>query len=262
MDLVANQIGIAMVNAKLHDRLQKRFSFTQAELKRTQEQLLRTERLAALGNLSLGVAHEVRNPVICIGGFAARLKKIHSSDAQSVSYADIILKETERLERMVRDIEQYTSIPLPSIKSIKVSELFKGLLERWDDEGAGFNCKIELSLLPEDPTICVDRSQLIQAIIELLKNSSEAMPRGGITHISTCWEGKYLVIAVKDEGLGIDQEDLPHIFDPFFTKKTRGSGLGLTTVNRIINDHGGEIKVFSKSNAGTEAKLYIPRFSG
>ncbi len=261
LTIVVNQIGIAMVNAKLFERLQEKFSLTQAELQRTQEQLLRSERLAALAQFSQGVAHEVRNPVMSIGGFARRLKKRLHDDDPAVAYADIILKETVRLEKMVEDIERYTSMPEPVIQPVKLSTLLQSVLNIWEQEHRVVNAKIRLQTPSEDPTICVDKKQMANALIKLLCNSADAMPDGGTISISTCWEGNCLVISIKDDGAGIDPKDLPRIFDPFFTAKPQGSGLGLTTVNRIVRDHGGQVKVSSKAGAGTEVKLCIPRFS-
>ena len=259
LTIVVNQIGIAMVNAKLYERLQEKFSFTKAELKRTQEQLLRSERLAALGQFSQGVAHKVRNPVMSIGGFARRLRKKLRRDDPAVAYADIILKETVRLEKMVDDIERYTLMPEPVIQSVKLSTLLQRVLNIWEQEHREVNAKVKLQTLPENPTISVDQEQVANALIKLLHNSADAMPDGGTISISTCWEGNCLVISVKDDGSGIDPEDVPRIFDPFFTSKPHGSGLGLTTVNRIVSDHGGQVKVSSKPGAGTEVKLCIPR---
>lgn len=250
-----------MVNARLYERLQEKFSLTQAELKKTQDQLLRSERLAALGYLSQGVAHEVRNPVMSIGGYACRLKKgLHPNDP-AVAYVDIILKETARLEKMVKDIERYTSMPEAVTQPVKLSTLLQSALNIWEKEYRVGNIEIKLQTLPEDPTISADEGQMAQALINLLRNSAEAMPDGGNISISTWWEGNWLVISVKDNGPGIDPTDFPRIFDPLFTTKTQGSGLGLTTVNRIVNDHGGEVKVSSKPGAGTEIKLCIPCFS-
>jgi signal transduction histidine kinase len=258
--VVADQIGIAMVNAKLHKRLEEKFLLTQAELKRTQEQLLRSERLAALGQLSQGVAHEVRNPVVSIGGFAHRLKKILPPDGSAVAYVDVILKETARLETMVRDIEQYTAMPQPVVKPVKLSALLQSTMELWEKEpGLVDHLRTSLEMLPEDPSIFVDKEQIVEAIIEVLRNAKEALPEGGTICVGTCWEGNRLAITITDDGIGIASEDLPRVFDPFFTAKCRGSGLGLTKVYRIMTNHGGEVKVSSREGRGTEVKLSIPR---
>jgi signal transduction histidine kinase len=245
--------------SKLYDRLQGKFLLTQSELKKTQEQLLRSERLAALGQFSMGVAHEVRNPVMSIGGFARRLKKRLERDDTAVAYADIILKETGRLEKMVEDIERYTSMPEPVTQPVKLSALFQTVLNIWEEEHREGKARIKLQTLPENPTIFLDEEQMANSLIKLMHNSASAMPNGGTITISNCWEGNCLVISVKDNGAGIDPEVLPRIFDPFFTTKTQGSGLGLTTVNRIVSNHGGQVKVSTDLGAGTEVKLCIPR---
>jgi len=95
------------------------------------------------------------------------------------------------------------------------------------------------------------------ALVHLLHNAADAMPHGGAISLKTCWEGDLLSISVKDNGHGIKPEDLPRIFDPFFTSKTHGSGLGLTTVNRIVSDHNGEVEVSSVPGEGTEVRLLL-----
>jgi two-component system sensor histidine kinase HydH len=258
LTIAANQIGIAMANAKLYERLQEKFALTQAELKRTQEQLLRTERLSALAELSQGVAHEVRNPVMSIGGFARRLKKKLHSDKTLEAYVDIILKEAARLEQMVTDVEAYTAMPEPDIQEIKLSTLLQHTLCLWEQAPEAKRIDIQLTSPPEDPTLYLDKGQIALALINLFENAAEVMPHGGTISISTGWEDRDLVIRVKDNGPGINPEDLPRIFDPFFTAKSQGSGLGLTTVNRIVTAHKGHVKVCSKPGAGTEFKLYLP----
>ncbi|MBW1782954.1 MAG: GAF domain-containing protein [Deltaproteobacteria bacterium] len=258
LTIAANQIGIAMVNAKLYERLQERFDLTQAELKKAQEQLLRSERLSALAELSQGVAHEVRNPVMSIGGFARRLKTKLNHDKTLEGYVDIIIEESARLERMVKDIEHYTAMPEPDIQEIKLSILLQYALSIWEQEPAAQHIQIDLTPPPEDPSIYLDKGQIALALINLFRNAADAMPHGGTILVSISWEGEYLTINVKDNGPGIGPEDLPRIFDPFFTAKPQGSGLGLTTVNRIVNDHRGQVKVWSKPGEGTEFKLYLP----
>ena len=262
LTIVANQIGIAMVNAKLYERLQEKFSLTRAELKKTQDQLIRSERLSALGQLSQGVAHEVRNPVMSIGGFARRLKNKLEHDKTLSGYVDIILKEAARLKQMVKDIEQYTTMSDAKLQEIKLSTVIQQTLTLWKRDPNAEKTEIRLQKLTEDPTIYADEEQMVRALINLFRNSAEAMLDGGTILISTSWEDRYLVICVRDNGLGIDPEDLPRIFDPFFTAKPKGSGLGLTTVNRIVSDHKGEVRVSSEVGTGTEVKLYLPRFSG
>lgn len=257
LTLAANQIGIAMENARLHERLKEKFALTRAELKETQARLIRSERLAALGDLSQGVAHEVRNPVMSIGGFAKRLQKRFGPEDPEAQYVAIILKETARLQRMVEDVDRYAKMPEPISKEIKLSALLKGVLKDWEANYGRQDIRVDAKIVPEDPTVYVDQYLMTQALIHLMRNAEEAMPKGGTLSILTRWEGSSLVISVKDNGSGIAREDLPRIFDPFFTSKTQGSGLGLTTVNRIVSDHGGEVKVSSTSGKGTQVDVFL-----
>lgn len=259
--IVASQIGIAIQNAKLYARLRQQFTLTEAELKETQARLLRSERLAALGQLAQGIAHEVRNPVTSIGGFAKRLKKALPENDPVAHYVDIILKETSRLEQMVQDLEQFTRMPKPEIRQVRLRAILQSALKVWEMEDRSDQIEVNMETLPEDPAVFVDRALMEQALIHLLRNARDAMPQGGVISISTSWEDKWLVLSVKDTGSGIASEELPRIFDPFFTSKTRGSGLGLTTVNRIVNEHGGEVKIFSTPGDGTEARILLPPFS-
>jgi two-component system sensor histidine kinase HydH len=103
----------------------------------------------------------------------------------------------------------------------------------------------------------VDKDQMTRALIHLMCNAGEAMPSGGTLSIQTRWQAGALTISVKDNGPGIAPENLSRIFDPFFTSKTQGSGLGLTTVNRIVSDHGGEVKVSSTPGEGTEIEILL-----
>ena len=258
LTLAANQIGIAMENARLYERLQEKFALTRDELRDTQARLLRSERLAALGELSQGVAHEVRNPVMSIGGFAKRLQKKFRPEDPEAKYVEVILNETARLQRMVEDVDHYTKMPEPIVKEVKLSNLVNGVLSEWEESHATEDIRVETELVPEDPTVHVDKDQMKRALIHLMCNAKEAMPKGGTLFVLTRWEGSTLVISVRDNGTGIAPEDLPRIFDPFFTSKTRGSGLGLTTVNRIVSDHGGEVKVSSTPGKGTEVHLFLP----
>jgi signal transduction histidine kinase len=261
LSIAANQIGIAMENAKLYARLKEKFALTQGELKKSQEKLIRSERLAALGQLSQGIAHAVRNPVMSIGGFARRLKKKLPDDATTSGYVDMVLEETARLEMLVKDVWTYTSMSEPKLKQVKMSVLLQSVVEKWEHAWRSKHIKIDLNLVPEDPVVFIDMGLMAKALGHLLVNAEEAMPTGGIILISTSWEGKWMVISVRDNGFGVASKDLPLVFDPFFTTKTHGSGLGLTTVNRIVDGHRGEVKIFSEQGSGTEVKICFPPFS-
>lgn len=260
--IVASQIGVAIENAKLYARLKEKFKLTQTELKKIQAELIRSERLAALGELSKGVAHTMRNPVMSIGGFTRRIRKKLAPDDPAAEYIDLILEETGRLEKIVEDVGKYTSMPEPELKQVKLSDLMKRVLDVWNNKYGQDTIKIDLKMLPEDPLVFIDIELMSGALISLLRNAKEAMiEKGGTISIVTCREDKWMVISVRDNGAGIDSRNLPFIFDPFFTTKTYGSGLGLTAVNRIVSGHCGRVKIYSTSGNGTDIRIYFSPFS-
>jgi signal transduction histidine kinase len=134
-------------------------------------------------------------------------------------------------------------------------------IENWEQKHGSENIKIEVKSLPEDPMVFADTRLMSSALVHLMQNAREVMPDGGTISISTLWEDNWMVISVMDNGPGIASQDLPLVFDHFFTNKTYGSGLGLTTVNRIVNGHNGEVKIFSTPGVGTDVRIYIPPFS-
>jgi signal transduction histidine kinase len=256
--VLGNQIAIAMENARLYTRLNEKFVLATEELKFAQEKLIQSERLAALGNLSQGVAHEVRNPVMIIGGFARRLQAQFADNSQIRHTTEIILTQTERLERMVVDIEAFSKLGQPVPKPLKIDEVLEAALRDISDSIQSREIEVIKSFPHEVPPMNGDAGLLKLASRNLLLNAVEAMPVGGILELSFSPQADGLVLSIRDSGVGIPPEDLPNIFDPFFTSKTQGSGLGLTTVHRIISDHSGEIKVSSAPGEGTEVTIRLP----
>jgi signal transduction histidine kinase len=257
LTVLANQIATAIENARLYERLSERFSLTSCELKSTQEKLVRAERLAALGRLSQGVAHEVRNPVMVIGGFARRLKKELAPSESALKWLDVILSEAERLEHMVEDIESFCRLPAPAPRQVDVLEILRRVL---DGRGLLVRRGVAVEVLAEEGVspIWADEGLLGVAFRNVFENSLDAMPEGGTIEVSVAARGEGLVVVFRDTGVGIAAEDLPNVFDPFYTSKTRGSGLGLTTVYRIVCDHGGDVAVSSAVGSGTEVMITLP----
>lgn len=256
--IVAGQVGIAMENAKLYGRLKENFVLTKAELKETQAKLLRTERLAAMGQLSHAVAHEVRNPVMAIGGFARRLKKMLPSDQLSGKYVDVILQETARLGKMVVEVERYTSLPEPELKQVNLSDLLKNAVHGWRKNQQEVATEVKIKSMSGNPKIYVDKELMKEALIRVLSNAQESMDQKGVITISTWWEGKWIIISLRDHGIGIVKEDIPRVFEPFYTSKMQGAGMGLSFVSQIVAGHGGEVKISSTQGVGTEVRISFP----
>jgi two-component system sensor histidine kinase AtoS len=159
---------------------------------------------------------------------------------------------------MVHDVEHYTALPDPDLRQVKLSELLNSTIDIWKTEHEPIDIEVTMESMPEDPVILVDRNLMRTALVNVLVNAQESiMPKGKVI-IGTWWDEKLLVISIKDSGAGITREDLPRVFDPFFTSKTQGAGLGLTTVNHIVSGHGGEVKIYSAPQVGTDVHIRFP----
>ncbi len=260
LTVVSNQIGTAMENARLYERLREKFTLTAEELKKTQQKVIQSERMVALGRLSQGVAHEVRNPVMSIGGFARRLKQKLPPGDPARKYAQIILEETARLEKMVRDIEAYTRMREPKFGEVSPNKLVERALDEWRGKMPYADIHVHLDLRASDITFPGDERLLALALKNLFQNAGEAMTDVGHLSITVYSQGREVVIKVADTGRGIPSDKLPQIFDPFFTSTTQGSGLGLTAVQRIVSAHTGAVTVESPPGEGTEFQIRLPLY--
>jgi two-component system sensor histidine kinase PilS (NtrC family) len=244
--------------------------------------LRQSERLAAIGELSASIAHEIRNPLAAISGSIEMLQggRVGSAEsADSEHLMKIVMREVDRLDHLISDFLNYAR-PRPSKpETFPVQEIISGVLEMFD---AARPEAIEIEFEVEDGlTVFADADQLRQLLWNLVLNASESMPDGGRLRVSARSlregdsqedssadrkghgeeEGKarWLEIAVADDGSGIPQEKLDRIFDPFFTTKQNGSGLGLATVHRIVQNHGGSVRLESELGVGTTVRIRLPR---
>jgi two-component system sensor histidine kinase HydH len=253
-------IGPALENAQLYSRLKEKLSLTMEELKVVEDKLLQTERMAALGKLSQGVAHEVRNPVMIIGGFAHRLLKHLSPDEQARVMVEPILHQVHRLEQMVAEIEAFTILLEPDLKRLDLARVIDQVLAASAEALEQRQIAVARQIPPDLPQIPLDERLMIQALHHLIDNAMEAMPHGGQLTLAVTPEPKGLRLILKDTGVGIKPEDMPYLFDPFFSSKPDGTGMGLTKVHQVIRDHRGEIQINSAPQQGTEVNIWLPRW--
>jgi signal transduction histidine kinase len=254
---MAQFISIAMENAKLYQQMTEEIYSTTQELKFTQEKLIRTERLAAMGHLAQGVAHEIRNPIMTIGGFAQRIKN-ELSDDKLLKYVDIIMEETARLENLVKQIHQFLGAQTASLREEGVASVIDEALRKIEPRADAQGVKVIRDVHVDGLALFMDSAQILTALYNLLENAVESMPNGGTITFTAQREGSRLLITIRDSGCGIPKERLDSIYDPFVTSKTRGAGLGLTMVHQIIMNHKGEIKITSEVNKGTTASVRLP----
>ncbi len=260
MTIMGNMIGPALENARLYSRLKEKLSLTTDELKVVEQKLLQSERLAALGKLSQGVAHEVRNPVMVIGGFVRRFQRGLAPDDEAQEVVSLILGEINRLERMVAEIEAFAVLPPPDLQPGDLAGVLDQVLAETGPALEARQISMERRLPPDLPRIPLDERLMSQALRLLIDNAMEAMPAGGCLTLEITPEPQSLLLSVRDTGVGIPPEDIPYLFDPFFSSKPDGTGMGLTKVHQVVSDHHGEIRIISGRGQGTVVNIRLPRW--
>jgi two-component system sensor histidine kinase HydH len=258
LNSMAQLIAVAMENAKLYQRLEEKFDMTSQELASTQKKLIRSERLAAMGHLVQGVAHEIRNPIMTIGGFAHRIKRELNHNYKLQKYIDIILDESGRLERLVREVRDFSEIQSASLLLDTIEPAIHEVLQIFEPLAGNRHVKLSVEIADDLPQINLDSSQLMIAMSNIMENALESMPKGGNLTLQATRDDRHLLVSFRDTGLGIDPEQLDAIYDPFVTSKTRGAGLGLTMVYQIVMNHHGEITISSELDTGTDVTIQLP----
>lgn len=233
-------------------------------LRRSEQELLREkqriahEKVKSLQRLAMGVAHEIRNPVVTIGGFAGRILRNHDNPPETRDYAEKIREDARKLEGVVDDVQRYCNLPelrasegdIVATVSHAVSEMIPKALERniqFDvrNNMAGHRCVFDAALIRT-------------ALVELVENAIDFSEEGSTVSVSVYRTGDGTVLEVADSGYGIDIRDRDYIFDPFFSTKTHASGMGLSIVERIVHEHLGRIEVDSDPAGGTAVRIVLP----
>lgn len=229
-----------------------------SEVRALTEQLIRADRLAAMGELTAGVAHEVRNPLGVIKA-SVQLLEDANCDAQRIhNSAEVIKQEIDRLDKVVKALLDFGRPSTPTMTRIDVTEIVRDVVLFTDRFAKQSNVKIETDLPEGLPEVMGDPDQLKQVFLNLVTNAVQAMEaQGGTISVSGRSTNGYLEVTVADNGPGIPQEDLSKVFDPFFTKRAEGTGLGLTIVHRILDEHDGHIEVESGPQ-GTKFVVSLP----
>ncbi|ATB44853.1 ATP-binding protein [Corallococcus macrosporus] len=252
---IANQLALAREGARLVEDLQASY----VELARTQAQLVRRERLAALGELSAVVAHEVRNPLGAIFNSVASLRRIVGPDSAAVPLLDIVGEESDRLNRIVADLLTFARPPAPPPYAVPLSPLVEDAVRGALAEAPG-QVRVEMDLAEDVPSVTVDERMMRQAFLNLAINAVQAMPQGGMLRASVrrATGTPEVEVQFADSGPGISPDVRARIFEPFFTTKAKGTGLGLAVVKRIIESHQGRVALESQPGQGTTFRLYLP----
>ncbi len=257
LQLFANQAGMAIENTRLFRNLEE----AHAELRDARQRLVHGAHLAAIGEMAASISHELKTPLITIGGFAARLGRMLPEDTPQRHYLDTIISESHRLERLLGDILAFSRKPTICYQPFNLKAVLKDCLDDYTVALSERGISLITGLSDGSWTVLGDAGQLKQVCINLLVNAQEAMVQGGrllVSLTSTCERGRTsAVITISDTGGGIPEDVLGRIFTPFFTTKRHGTGLGLAIVNRIVQNHGGTLNVHN-TQEGAEFHVILP----
>ena len=231
-----------------------------SEVKSLREEVERNQRLATVGRLAAGVAHEIRNPLSSIKGFATYFKERYREVPEDQHIADIMIQEVDRLNRVVTQLLEFARPVSISRKQISLKEFIVDSLKLVERQAAENGVSVEADLPENGAAAHLDPDKLNQVLLNLYLNAIEAMTDGGriIVNLEKDEQKNRVEIRVSDTGSGIPESELSHIFDPYFTTKPTGTGLGLAIAHNIIQGHGGEIHTESRVGVGTTFRILIP----
>ncbi len=229
-----------------------------SSIRKLEEQLRRQDRLASLGRMAAGVAHEIRNPLGIIRGSAELLKKRFGGQPNEEGLTDFIVEEVNRLSRVVTDFLMFARPPVPTLEEISVETLLENIITYVQGFSESEKFHLSKEIEPELPPIAVDEELFRQAFLNLWLNAQQAMPEGGTIVIRAQKYGeKEIDIEIKDEGEGIPPNCIDRIFDPFYTSKDNGTGLGLSLVHQIVDSHNGRVEVESVPGQGSIFRIIL-----
>ncbi len=228
------------------------------EVRRLEAEVRRREKLAAVGNLAAGVAHELRNPLSSIKGYATYFGGRFPEGSPDREAAQVMVKEVERLNRAIGDLIGLSRPTDIRPRLIGMRRLIEDTLRLIGQDAVAHKITVRLEAPDTLPDVAIDPDRMRQVILNLCLNGLEAMPEGGELVLTLQPEQDALRLEIRDTGMGIAPEALPHIFDPYFTTKGQGTGLGLATVHKIVEAHGGSISVVSEPGQGAVFRLLLP----
>lgn len=223
-----------------------------------EEQLQRAEKLASLGQMISGIAHEIRNPLGIIRGTVQLMEKNFKSVEGLQEYVSIVKEQSDRENKVIQELLDYARPAKKLLSKININTLVNQVLFFTNKYIQDNHVKLSLQLQHDLPDIMIDCDKIKQVFVNLIINACEAMEKGGTLTIETGTEGNLIKISFKDTGAGMDEKQMKNLFNPYYTTKPRGTGLGLAISNGIVEMHGGHIEVLSKVNEGSEFIVALP----
>jgi histidine kinase len=228
------------------------------ERKRLERRVLESERLATMGQGVAYISHEIKNPLMVIGGFAHQVLRKINQNGKNKEKLEIIINEIKRLEEFLSEITDFTRLSRPKKSMASINNVVEQVSTLLEQEIKTYHVAFDKSVDPHIPETLFDPKQIEQVFINVVKNAIEAMPEGGKLSIETGLKGHSIEIRFSDTGKGVAPEDLKNIFDPFVTTKPKGTGLGLAISRKIIEDHEGDMYIQNKLGGGTVCTIILP----
>lgn len=258
VSLLSIQTGIALENTRYYNIVRQQYEELKEihnTMKHMQKEMIKQERLSAIGKMASYFFHEIKNPLVTIGGFAKRISE-EKDPAIIQRDANIISKEIKKMEQIFNKLSTFT-FPVPErIEQLNLMDVVKEVLDFFELEFVKKHIDVQINI-PEDTYLKAERVQIFEIFFNLISNSVESMNKGMIK-ISAGVEGIYLKITVQDTGKGISKEILPYITEPFLSTKPGGFGLGLFIVSNIVESYGGRLEILSEEQKGTTVNIYFP----
>lgn len=258
LTLLANQAALAIENSRLYLNLQE----VNSQLLQAQTRLIQSEKLASLGEVVASISHEIKNPLVSIGGFVRRLDRKFPEDSSEKKYMSIVLKEVKRLERILDETLSFSKDAAAPSDFHDLNRLLDDTLLTMDNEFRDRNILVAKDFSPELPSLFCEPRQIKQVFINLFFNAMQAMGQSGRLTLKTSREQQgekdFIRVAVTDTGGGIQTDILDNIFNPFFTTRFEGTGLGLSIAHKIILKHKGTIHVINDPGVGATFLLQFP----
>ena len=252
--------------AKAFDHMAARLLQRERELKQSQDTLRRADRLSSLGLLTAGLAHEIRNPLVAIRTFTQLLPERYGDAEFREGFQGLALKEVDRICGLITDLLSFARPSKPNVAPEDMSDVVDGIARILESQAKEKGVEIARDFASDLPKVWIDREQMKQVFMNLILNAIQAMKNDGSIVVATRLYSRdqagqtaqFVQVEIRDTGVGISEDNLEHIFDPFFTNKDEGSGLGLSISHQIVQEHGGYITVQSKLGTGTAFFVNLP----
>ena len=238
--------------------LERRVAEKSRELEQAHAEIVQGEKLVALGHLSAGMAHEIRNPLNTISLFMQLLKSGLEPGSDQVSYVDKALKEVDRIDDILINLLASSKRPRFELHMQSLPEIIDRVLEGFAEQIRAYGVTLDKNFATEPPPVLADGKELEQVFNNILANALFEMQQGGTLGFDLRHDDKAVFVTISDTGAGIPEENLHHIFDPFYTTKSKGTGCGLSVVLRIVKTYGGRIWVESAPGQGTTFHVQLP----